>query len=73
MKKMMLIVVTGMMAICCGCATTAGPFVTNVVSDGQGNVVVEKATLELNTFDGSMTMTNKTKTTVNVVPQKEVK
>ncbi|EIP96832.1 hypothetical protein OpiT1DRAFT_01257 [Opitutaceae bacterium TAV1] len=36
-----------------GC-TTAGPFVTNISSDGQGNLVVEKNTVHFNAFTGAV-------------------
>jgi len=38
----------------CGCST-AGPFVTSISSDGQGNLVIEKAMVELNSFVGVIT------------------
>ncbi len=30
-----------------GCASTAGPFVTNISSDGQGGLIVEKCMVRL--------------------------
>lgn len=50
-----------------GC-TTFGPIVTNISSDGQGNLIVEKSMLELNNFSGNMTATNTTTSTIKVVP-----
>lgn len=34
--------------------TVRGPFVTNVSKDENGNLIVEKATVELNTFSGDI-------------------
>jgi len=34
-----------------GC-TSAGPYVTNISSDGNGNLVIEKDTVEFNYFTG---------------------
>ena len=39
-----------------GC-TYAGPFVTNISSDGQGNLLIEKSMVEHNSFVGSITTT----------------
>lgn len=37
-----------------GCTTTAGPFVTNISSDGKGNIMVEKNTVTVNGFTGTV-------------------
>jgi type IV secretion system protein VirB7 len=36
-----------------GC-TSAGPFVTNISSDGKGNLIVEKNTVHMNAFMGTI-------------------
>lgn len=43
-KKLLSI---GAIIILAGCTSQAGPFVTNISSDGQGNLVVEKCMVEL--------------------------
>jgi len=35
----------------CGC-TTAGPFVTNISSDGEGGLIIQKGYAEFNYFVG---------------------
>ena len=37
-----------------GCTTTAGPFVTNVSTDGDGSIIVEKNTVEMNWLMGTV-------------------
>jgi len=44
--------------------TTAGPFVTSISSDGNGNLIIEKSMVELNSFTG--TVSNKDSTTTKV-------
>jgi len=44
--------------------TTAGPFVTSISSDGNGNLIVEKSMVELNSFTG--TVSNKDSTTTKL-------
>lgn len=50
-----------------GCATTGGPFVTNVKSSGPGKLTVEKCTLSQNVWTGSMSLEQCQQTEV-VVP-----
>ena len=52
----------------CGCITTAGPFVTKIHSDGQGNLVVEKAMVTHNALFGTITTRPGTTVFVTVVP-----
>lgn len=44
MKKF---IAAGLLIILSGCASQAGPFVTNISSDGQGGIVVEKCMVRL--------------------------
>jgi len=73
MKKYRLLVVgcgllaTGLMV---GGCTTAGPFVTNISSDGKGNLIVEKNTVHLNAFMGTVSSgDHPTTQTIQVVPE----
>lgn len=50
-------------SILIGC-TSAGPFVTNISSDGNGNLVVEKTYVKLNAFMG--TVSNEGGTTTKI-------
>ena len=52
LKFRMLIVVI-LATIIAGC-TTAGPFVTNISSDGNGNLIVEKTYVKMNAFMGTI-------------------
>jgi len=52
-----------------GC-TTAGPYVTSISSDGQGNLIVEKNTAVFNAFTGTVSSgDNPTTTRIQVIPQ----
>jgi len=55
-----------------GC-TTAGPFVTNISSDGNGGLVIEKAMVEMNGFTGTVTNKNPTTSTIYIYPPKNKK
>jgi hypothetical protein len=50
-----------------GC-TTAGPFVTNISSDGNGGLVVEKAMVQMNGFTGTVTNVNPSTSTIYIYP-----
>ena len=58
MKKISRYTAAGILAILTitltGCTTTAGPFVTNISSDGKGNIMVEKNTVTVNGFTGTV-------------------
>ncbi|MGD9547118.1 MAG: hypothetical protein AB7V45_06140 [Candidatus Krumholzibacteriia bacterium] len=57
-------------AFASGCST-AGPFVTNISSDGQGNIIVEKNMVKYNSFTGNVsTGENPTVQTIRVIPEK---
>ena len=50
----------------CSCST-AGPFVTNISSDGRGNLIIEKSMVQMNAFTGTVSNTNATTSTIRVV------
>ena len=47
-----IIIVTGALLVLWGCSSIAGPYVTNISSDGRCNIVIEKDTVYLNGFTG---------------------
>ncbi|MCF8036590.1 MAG: hypothetical protein K9K62_06940 [Desulfobacteraceae bacterium] len=56
-----------------GCST-AGPFVTNISSDGQGNLIVEKNTVRFNSFTGTVSSgENPTTTKLQMIPEDMIK
>ena len=54
MKNAALIL--GLIAVLAGC-TTAGPYVTNISSDGRNGLNVEKCAVKLNAFMGTVSTT----------------
>lgn len=52
-------------AALCACST-AGPFVTNISSNGAGALNVDKCTVELNGFTGTVSNKDCTSTTIQV-------
>jgi hypothetical protein len=64
MKIYMLFVIA---VIASGC-TTAGPFVTNISSDGNGNLIIEKQKVLLNSFTGTVSNTDTDVTFITVIP-----
>jgi len=55
-----------------GCST-AGPFVTNISSDGQGGLVIEKTMVEYNAFLGTVSDKDATSATIQVIPRDKLK
>ena len=52
-----------------GC-TSAGPFVTSISSDGNGNLVIEKNTVHMNAFMGTVSLgDHPTTQTIRVTPE----
>ena len=49
-----------------GSCSTAGPFVTNISSDGNGNLVIEKSMIQYNGFLGTVTNKDSTSTTIRM-------
>lgn len=72
MKKILVLSFLSIGLIFVNGCTTCGPFVTNISSDGKGNLLVEKANIELNTFTGDM-KTIKTSTSVIKVGSEDKK
>ncbi|MFH2052826.1 MAG: hypothetical protein ABIK96_10220 [bacterium] len=67
---LVLLALAGLAVAVSGCST-AGPFVTNISSDGQGNIIVEKNMVKYNSFTGNVsTGENPTVQTIRVVPEK---
>ena len=59
----------GLLLILGGCSS-AGPYVTNISSDGQGNLIIEKNTAIFNSFTGTVSSgDNPTTTKVQIIPQ----
>jgi type IV secretion system protein VirB7 len=56
-----------------GC-TTAGPFVTNISSDGRGNLIVEKNTVQMNAIMGTVSSgDHPVISTIQIVPEEILK
>ena len=71
------IAITGAMAFIVaslvGC-TTAGPFITNISSDGKGNLIVEKNTVHMNAFMGTVSSgSTPTTSVIRVLPDPQEK
>ena len=54
-----------------GC-TTAGPFVTNISSDGKGGIIVEKSRIHYNDFTGTVSNKGSYTTKIQVVPESAI-
>lgn len=53
-----------------GCTTEAGPYVTSISSDGKGDIMVEKNTVVVDSFTGTVTAgTHPTQEVIRVVPE----
>jgi type IV secretion system protein VirB7 len=55
--KLKIGVILGIFAFLTGCSS-AGPYVTNVSSDGNNGLNVEKCSVEFNSFTGTISNTN---------------
>jgi len=71
-KKVACLVVIVGIIIVSGC-TTAGPFVTNISSDGQGNLIIEKSRVKMNAFMGTVSNEGGTTTTIRIIPEDKIK
>lgn len=47
--------------------SSAGPFVTNISSDGKGNLIIEKSTVKFNDLSNTVYNDNVSTTTIKVV------
>ena len=65
--KIIVILLLGALLIS-GC-TTAGPFVTDIAYDGEGNLVVMKNTVVFNWFFGTVSTGDKSQTVVIKTPK----
>lgn len=65
LKAMLLLSVV----LLAGCSI-AGPFVTNISSDGKGNLIVEKGYAVNNPWSGTVGLRKAGTSTVKVIPQK---
>ncbi len=61
--KIFILVMMGLSFYSC---STAGPFVTNVSSDGDGNLNIEKCTVQFNGFTGVISNKDCTNSKVKV-------
>ena len=71
-KKVACLVAIVGITIVSGC-TTAGPFVTSISSDGQGNLIIEKSRVKMNAFMGTVSNEGGTTTTIRILPEEKVK
>ena len=62
MKK---VIITGFAMLLAAC-TNAGPFVTNISSDGNSRLVIEKCQVHMNAFMGTVSNDNCTSTQIKV-------
>ena len=62
MKKIMMIGWTLLLAAC----TNAGPFVSNISSDGNSGLIIEKCQVHMNAFMGTVSNDNCTTTQIKV-------
>jgi hypothetical protein len=60
-----LALVAASVLVVAGCST-AGPFITNISSDGKGSLVVEKAMIQYNGFTGTVSTKDHTSSTIQV-------
>ena len=63
MKTKLVVVALSLFA--CSCST-AGPFITNISSDGKGNLVIEKSMVRMNAFTGTVSNTEPTTSTIRL-------
>ena len=66
MKKIALLTLAASAGILTGCST-AGPYVTNISSNGDGTITVEKAVVEFNSMTGTIQQKNVTTQTLRIV------
>lgn len=61
------------LALCIGLAgcSTAGPFITNISSDGKGGIVIEKAKARFNSFLGVIDTTETTNYSIQLQEEKK--
>ena len=62
MKKYLFFILTILISGC----STAGPFVSNISSDGKGNLIIEKQRIEFNAFTGIASTQDTTNTEIKI-------
>ena len=68
MKTLAILATLAVCSVLTGCST-AGPFVTNISSDGRGGLIIEKNIVHLNGFTGYIsTGDNPTTSTIQFIP-----
>ena len=60
---MLILITISITLIAC---TTAGPFVTNISSDGDGNLIIEKSYVKMNAFMGTVSNEGGSTTTIKL-------
>ncbi|MDA8156280.1 MAG: hypothetical protein M0Z52_07490 [Actinomycetota bacterium] len=68
MKKFLLVIF--LFLGLAGCASEAGPFVTNISSDGRGGIVVEKCMVDLNRYTQTVDARDCTETNITLYQKK---
>jgi len=68
-KKLAMGIIIIIFAIVSGC-TTAGPFVTNISSDGNGNLIIEKSYVKMNAFMGTVSNVGGSTATIKILDKK---
>lgn len=70
MKKSLMIVIPFAAIVMVGCSSKAGPFVTNISSDGRGGLVVEKCMVRLDRTINTVESSDCTNTTLALSNQR---
>lgn len=68
MSKLLILLLICLIGLT-GCTTTAGPYVTDVSFDGEGNLMITKNTVVLNAFLGAINNGDKPQTIIITVPK----
>jgi len=55
--------------ILAGCASTAGPFVTGISSDGKGGLIIQKGYAEYNSFLGVLGNREAGESSIKLLPE----
>ena len=73
-RKIKNLLVLGALALILAGCSSAGPYVTNISSDGNGNIIVEKNMVKYNGWTGSVSAgDHPTTTTIKMGSKKEDK
>ncbi len=71
MKKYLFVLIVGVMLSGC---SSAGPYVTNISSDGRGNLIIEKQTVRWNWWTSSISNGDQTiSQSIKVLPDNNSK